>query len=263
MSPRKIISTSPVGLKYTLNITTNINRTSELQNRQDRVNLCMINTDGTVLWHHFVPVLEGVNGNRGSSETLEMYGTDIGQIQSILISPEQGEWDISSIELSTDFQKEFMIKDRNSPCLFHVHDAIETTPFDEQVYQKSMNTYKQIQNDILISTAILTVCGFTLLNVLNSTSAAEAFGFGGVSGLVYQKLLQTEVNTIGKEESHLLLRMYNALNTFASRILALYLLIYIVQTGGHIEPNETIPAFVGFMMNKLALLIVFSKASKN
>lgn len=253
--PRKITNVDGVGgVTYQLRVRTSKFPKSGIQSPRDGVNIALTNTDGLMLWHRIVPALESIQGGRGDEDMIAFDGMDIGVVDTIWISPEHGEWKIQEIALTTPFQRETFV---------HEEGVVFTSESRKQQvnmikYEEGMQNYRDMKSDIMIRTLALTLMGCTVLLLVDEKAMTVPFACGGGMGMVYQKMLQDEVDLVGTK-TNLLWSLYVLLNTLLMRMGVLVTGMYVMSTQEDFALEMLVAACLGFFMNKIALYTVVTK----
>lgn len=256
--PRKIIpSSNGAGTRYHVRIQTGRSPKSALYNPNERVNIAFMNTDGLVLWHQFVPALEKIRGDRGDEDEVEFHAEDIGVISQVMVAPEGCTWGIQQLEVHTPFQETTFTHPKDGDgCLFVSPEYQQ--PMDQAKYEKGMSAYNDMKNDILLRTIILVVLGSAALATLQEQDVVLPFALGGGAGVLYQRMLQDEVDAVGQKQFW---NVYILLNTLVLRVGILIAGMYALHQQDGFNTDTFIMSLVGFFLNKLALLSVVRSKS--
>lgn len=177
-------------------------------------------------------------------------------INSVIMSPSEGPCDIKEVEI----EKQQYVDDKDtlektSVKYFPYDGTIDTEClFVPEIptivdYEEGMLEYQKQKADINRYTLCFLVGGFVLFQTTAGAHSACSFVAGCSLGILYQFLLQYEMDSVGKG-----MMLINS----ASR-----LTIIALATGGIIQNNDSmVPADIwiattGFLMQKIAMLIAF------
>ncbi len=213
------------------------------------INICMINQNGDALL---------------KQETIKSYemehdfifdGPDIGNISSILLSQDNDKLYLKDVSINIQNDDRYVdykfniINDKNISCTYMIPfiagDNIDMKP----VYDAE---YKVLKDNILYESFELTVLGTILVSVISSIESGYAFGIGGSIGLLYMKLLQSEIDVIEKKKG-----------PNVSRLALVLCLVVAILTKYKEQIHEDqmlfINGVIGFFMYKIAIIESYLK----
>ena len=126
--------------------------------------------------------------------------------------------------------------------------------FNSARYRDNMNAYRAFKEKSLYGGSLATLMGSGAILVTDGGAAnIEAFGIGACYGLLYQILLQYDVDTMsGEKKLPLVLPI---------RLGLLILLIMTLNEITYMDPHVFILGIMGFMTNKVGLIWAESKIS--
>lgn len=180
-----------------------------------------------------------------------MVPDDDTNISSLLMSPSFGEWDTSNMEVSLHSEGKSPV--RFIPLYSSVETSCAFTPVLEtrpEIVKEGLEVYKKTKLATLKYIVGLTAFGSVIIDNTLGEDTAYAFAIGGLTGLGYHMLLQYEMDNLGKNTKQKLI----IVNT-ATRLLFLGCVGATVLNN---DPNKIWAIFVGFYINKLALLLAFT-----
>jgi hypothetical protein len=209
-------------------------------------NLCILSEDNTA----FLKMFETY------SNTHTFIGPTINTISAVLLAPMEGEWNISHVDIESR-----NIDENNTPTTtlrkyVLYYGDIDTRCFfvperkpNEDIKKESLDLYSNQKKIINRFTIGFLVGGSTLFQVSMGTHSALVFLFGCLLGMIYQLLLQYEIDRVGKQQMFI---------NSTTRLGAISGCIYIaVNNSGNLAPMDMWIGLCGFMMQKIALMIVF------
>lgn len=185
-------------------------------------------------------------------DTLElMLPFDGTNVTSLMLSPSSGSWNTSNMNI-------FIYDDQGTSTRFiPLYSSVDTsctfTPFAEtrpEIVEAGLEVYKKTKLATLQYILGLTVSGAAVIDNVIGEDTAYAFAIGGLTGLGYHMLLQYEMDNIGNTKK----QKFIIVNT-STRLLFLGCVGATVLNN---DPNKFIAIFVGFYMNKLAILLAFT-----
>ena len=209
-------------------------------------NLCILSDDNTA----FLKMFETY------SNTYTFIGPTINTITAILLAPIEGEWNISHVDIesrdidenntSTTILRKYVMYygDIDTRCFF----IPEREP-NENIKKEALDLYSNQKKIINHFTIGFLVGGTVLFRVSMGTHSALVFLFSCIVGMIYQLLLQYEIDRVGKQQMFI---------NSTTRLGAISSCIYIaINNSGQLVPMDMWIGLCGFMMQKIALMIVF------
>ena len=211
-------------------------------------NLCMISEDKEA----FLEIFETYS-NRHS-----FMGPYMKEVPTILLSPIDQDWKISYLDLEVQQRNENnelkvstyqyipYYGNIDTNCVFILNKSTET---NEEEKKKAIETYgKQKQNTNIYTISFL-LGGSTLFQITSGTHSAMVFVFGCSIGIVYQLLLQYEIDRLGKN------RMF--VNSAVRLAIVSMLVITAMNNTYELLPADIWIGYSGFLMQKIALWVSF------
>jgi hypothetical protein len=244
--PNTITRANKIGPTYKLKFN---GRNIYLKDRNSFINVCIISKNGESLWHSYNPIMNDTYND----ETVTFTGPILKDISTILVSPESCEFEIEYISLETQDQNNIFIKkygfSKNTVCF--VLPSINILEIDHDKREESMLEYETLKKNILITTGQLVFVGSSLLTTTGSFEIPTSFAFGGLLSLIHHKLLQNDIDGIGR---------FN-LNNILLRSATVFIgLGGIIQFNHNkyisIETAEFLSLFAGLLTSRFAIYIV-------
>jgi hypothetical protein len=244
--PNTITRANNIGPTYKLKFN---GRNIYLKDRNSFVNICIISKNGHSLWHRYNPILNDTYRD----EIVIFTGPILPDISTILVSPESCELNIDYISLETQEQNDIFIKkygfSKNNVCF--VLPAINEHEIDKDKREEGMLEYETLKKNIIITTGELVLIGSILLTPTGSFELPASFAFGGILSIIHHKLLQNDIDGIGR---------FN-LNNILLRSATLFIGIGGIIQYNHnkhitIETAEFLSLFVGLLTSRFAIYIV-------
>lgn len=178
------------------------------------------------------------------------------RIVSVMIAPVENEWDMKHVDIERQALRDGDdVLDTTVQRYIPYYGAIETkclfVPEEPKKidYQEGIVAYTKQKRDTHKYTVGFLVGGAVLFQVTSGAHSAFAFVVGCTLGIVYQVLLQYEVDRVGKQ-----MMFVNS----ASRMAILGLIAGVIMNGSQgMVPADIWIATTGFLMQKIALWIAF------
>lgn len=180
----------------------------------------------------------------------------LSNITSILLAPAEYDWNISYIDLeiqtptdentSTVTFQRFVCYDGtiHTQCLFVPEKALNEQAMIESNVQYA--TQKRNTNNISL---MLLLGGSAMVHVVAGLHNSLVFAFGCVVGIVYQLLLQYEVDRMGKNQMFI---------NSATRLGVLSVIVAIVMSNtATLLPTDLWIGSCGFLVQKVAMWLAF------
>ena len=241
MRPRKMLHTSllaPVG--YTVRF-----KTSKLpKDPMAHINLYILNSDGFVFCHRYHP------STYSTKNQVIFQSYDIGQIESVLVSPETDTWDIEEVIIESPMEDLVLVKTYDSSHF------VKQKEFNMDNYIMGMADYLVLKDSIIQYSLVYTLVGAIIVAAAtHNVNDGLTFGVGGV-GVLYQKSLHNEVDNIGKQDVRLI-DIYTTVNGLVFRMMLFGLFVYAYhEHQQELDPYSGMLLALGFLTNKAALLHV-------
>lgn len=180
----------------------------------------------------------------------------LSNITSILLAPAEYDWNISYIDLevhtptdentSTVTIQRFVCYDGNihTQCLF----VPERTLNEQAMIENNQQYITQKNNTNKISLMLLTG-GSAIIHTVAGLHNALVFAFGCAIGILYQLLLQYEVDRMGKNQMFI---------NSATRLSVVSVIVAIVMSNSTmLLPTDIWIGTCGFLVQKVAMLLAF------
>ena len=181
-------------------------------------------------------------------------------IEHLLVSPSYGNWEVASIQWinnTTESLSEFVATNLEENCEFVLKNP--DPPSNEKI-QEGLNEYKQTKLNILTTQIALIGLGASGLNVLDPSDIhAKWFVMGGFAGLMYQILIQMEIDQVGNENKGLLYKLLA--NSFFRLSFMTSLFVLTAVDTATMDTSTFASIMTGFLMNKIAMYIIFWRSS--
>jgi hypothetical protein len=215
-------------------------------------NLCIIGQDNTA----YLKIFET------KTNAHIFVAPNMDKITSVMIAPTEYDWDMKYVDvekqtfkddsdvLETSIQRYVPYYDNvTTNCLFVPDKPQKTEEQKEQEYKEGIQSYTKQKNDTNKYTIGFLVGGAILFQATTGAHSAFAFVAGCSMGIVYQFLLQYEIDRVGKQ-----MMFVNS----ASRLAVMGLITSIIMNkNDNIVPVDIWIATTGFLMQKIALWIAF------
>lgn len=217
-------------------------------------NVCIQDSSGNMVWHR-----EHLHSTMGGAHLVfDVYVPEtFDKPECVLVSSDGGPWILDTVQIDDQTFKR-NIDEFGGNCVYYTSEVVPV--FDVTKHQMGMEYYSQYKESVVIIACQLIVTGCAILGATGNLDDVPYFGGGGMLGLFYQKLLQHQVDMVGKTSQS------NRMNTSAARLGMLMAVLYTLGMNmeDQFEPEHFLEAFVGFMMAKTALLIteIKSKSKK-
>jgi ATP synthase protein I len=185
--------------------------------------------------HPFYPCADGVTFFLPSSLCDDM--------EHILASP-------MSYEAPKGMEIEVTFGDEGVPTRFAPHDECmfrKVHPPRPDVVQEGMDEYDRVKRRIMYNVLGLGMIGTGIAAHTGGEEMAMAYALGGSTGLLYQYLLQYELDRMGTKQ-----------NAFINPATRLMLLALVLGGSASWASFDLLPMFLGFWMNKAALWLAFA-----
>jgi hypothetical protein len=244
----KLVSNNDIYFK-TLSIHT---KSPGMRSMYSGTNMLFINKQNCVI--KYIPRYDEQNNGyfEDNSVNTVNIGLPFNDVDSIVVYPEEGDWYLDKIiikdlffDLSETFECDELLGTDSTPAKI-LEKSVENK-FNELTYDQNMKEYEIYKHSINKTLLMLFTFGsLGTYYVQNDTS----FFYGGIIGMVYWKMLQTETNIIAsKNELNLLLF---PLVCSGSRFI--FISLSFIQFM-NLEEKSLLPFFVGFFTYKIALII--------
>lgn len=213
------------------------------------INACLIYENGDAVLEMKGMPSRGQDDVVVSFDGLGLNQCDLSKITMILLSPSCGDWTVPAlfVEDGEGNTREFVATNTDESCVF----VLPKPPSPERI-KEGMLDYSDMKQEI-VKRHISFVGAFTLmLHFVDPTDVhAKWFALGGGVGLMYQLLIQMEIDQIGNENKG---AMYRLLANPLVR-LSLFSSAFVLATVDTAAMGTTTYAAIlaGFMMNKLAM----------
>lgn len=178
-------------------------------------------------------------------------------VSSVLLSPLDSSWNMSHVDLEVKTRADDDSVTSTLKRYLHHDGAIETNclflperPFDEEAYREGIQEYSRHKEKTNTYTVCFLVGGSVLYQATSGPHSAFVFIFGCVVGIIYQLLLQHEVDRLGKN-----IMLINSAGRLA--IIAVGVAAIMNSTAG-LLPADLWIGLSGFLMQKVAMLIAFT-----
>lgn len=216
------------------------------------VNVCLLGTKNN---HSLlerlqpVPILQ-----KGVTHTHVFDAPDIGEIQALMIAPENGSLAVEKIDVYVNdvLSRRFMLHEeiggRGKDGAALIKPSLVLTP--ELKHQYDLD-YIELKNKINFGTLHLSIIGSIVTGCALGLQKALVFSIGGFLAMVYVQLLQYEVDRLGTKNSAIVMNATIRLAILFSVATGLVARHHdeIVQ-----DNSEFIIGLLGFVMYKISLM---------
>lgn len=197
------------------------------------------------------------------------YGPLMGNIEHILIETINDKTKINKIDvkyLDTNLTFKKPISSSLSSYItdnLYTSEKLDNVGNDPIKIKEDIDKYNDLKEQILYINFILTFVGSFILYGTNPTENIDetiSFIYGGITGLLYQLLLQLDIDNIGKQEKiNIILKLF-ANSAVRLTSIGILLTFYITYSN---DNTSNLPLLLfGFWMHKLAVLLYFAKSQK-
>lgn len=209
-------------------------------------NLCVISEDNTA----YLKIFET------DTNAHVFVAPEMKKITSVMVAPTEYEWDIKYIDIEKQsFKDDTEILETSVQRYVPYFGPVETnclfvteTPIKID-REEGITTYQNQKRATNVYTIGFLVGGASLFQVTAGAHSAFAFVAGCSMGIVYQLLLQYEIDRVGKQ-----MMFINS----ASRLAIMGLIAGVLMNKNeHMVPADIWIATTGFLMQKIALWIAF------
>lgn len=177
----------------------------------------------------------------------------VSDISMVLVSPSDGEWSVPKVVFTDDMGDclDFVATNLDGNCTF----AVPEPPNPEKI-QEGMDDYADLKQRLLRWQVALVGSSSILIHFANPTDVyTKFFAVGGFVGLMYQVLMQMEVDQVGSATKSILYRAIA--NTFFRLSLLTSAFVIITSETGMLDTSAFATILAGFMMNKVAMYVTF------
>lgn len=183
--------------------------------------------------------------------------TNPSDVATILLSPSCGICDISNVywesPKNVDLTSKFVATDFFHDNAFYLNEFKAPS---QAAIDAGMKEYHSTKMNIILSHLLMVGGGTGIIHVLDATDTySKCFAIGGLVGLVYQLLMQMEIDQVGNEHKNVLYRLLGN-SIFRLSFLSSLFLISTANTY-FIEKEAFVALCSGFFVNKLAMYITF------
>jgi len=145
----------------------------------------------------------------------------------------------------------------------YTSEKIDTISNDPNKIKEDLDKYNDLKEQILYINFILTFVGSSILYATNPSEHMDetlTFIYGGITGLLYQLLLQLDIDNVGKQEKlNIILKLFA---NSAVRLTSIGILFTFYITYSNNNTSNLPLLLFGFWMHKLAVLLYFAKLQK-
>lgn len=193
----------------------------------------------------------------GSVDNIEVF-SNLNDINSIWIFPESGTWYLDTVYVNNEdsnvyskFECNEIIGTKTNPALILTSKTSNVLQCDIDNKKNNIEEYNLLKkNLILTNISVVSLGTLVTLCVHGDITEGKSFLFGGLLGILYLFMLQTQTDLIGSNTSNKIL-----LFPFASPPVRLLIITYFSSV--FISTNECalLPYALGFFMYKLAVIL--------
>lgn len=232
----------------------------------------------------------------GSIDEVSFAAPEVGPLAGILIGPEQGSWYCDEVDVSSSRSghtdrficRELLGVEKNPAAYLKPIPAnavvygsgegamILTRDQASRLHTVNMQEYEKLKSKLLLTTATLASGGSAGVLAFGGTELAVPFAMGGLAGVVYQIILQKNVDKVGAGLAYQPADQATTMKNPAILVAAFaavattvgVLLLHQTEIGQSMKPHSVDPTIqgqfqlkqavallAGFVMNKIAVLI--------
>jgi len=189
----------------------------------------------------------------GSIDNIEVF-SNLNDINSIWIFPESGTWDLDTVYINDDsnvyskFECNEIIGTKKNPALMLTSKTSNLLQCDIDNKKKDIEEYNLLKKNLILTNISLVSLGtLVTLCIHGDITEGNSFLIGGLLGIMYLFMLQTQTDLIGSNKILLF--------PFASPPVRLLIITYVSSV--FISTNECVllPYTLGFFMYKLAVIL--------
>ncbi len=253
--PKRLLSFKDANTMYTLKL--RVNKPFMLYKG---INVCIMNEQGDAILQRLT------NTSLNFETSYSFSGPDIGSISMIMVTPEDDSLHLKDMLINLENQDkienyEFIYENvvgggRGNSSVACMKPQIYSDVDMKPIYDEE---YKNLKDNVLLQTSELTIIGTLIMSCISGMDAGYSFGIGGMLGLLYMKLLQTEIDIIEKKSS-------NIFGNSSSRLALIICLVAAIVTKYKEEIHEDkllfLDGVLGFCMYKVALIESYIKTKK-
>jgi hypothetical protein len=244
---KHIVRSNKIGAKkYTIKLHS---RKIDCKDPLSYVNLCLLNDiDNKAIWHRYHPKLDTI-----TEDVVEFNGNDIGNISSLLISPESCKYNLDAIEVIT--------KDQNQ--VYHIDSSIpdnnvyftKTDPYtvDEEKREINNREYEDLKQDILITSTQLIASISLLYGLTGNMDESLIYGIGGITSIIHHKMIQDSVDNIDK------INLNNMITRLAILSAGIYAILGSNVHNYEIDAQQFLAFVLGLLSCRIAISLVLLK----
>ena len=186
---------------------------------------------------------------------------NLSEVSAILVSPSYGEWEVPSVWLTDEDgnRQEFVATNTEGNCMFGVPEPL--LPPSQEKIDEGMQEYVDMKKQIFQrNLACIGVSAIAIHSIDTTDIYTKWFALGGGVGLMYQLLMQIEIDQVGSPEKGIIYRLLA--NSF-SRLGLITGVFLLTAVDTEVMDTSTFAAILaGFMMNKVAMYTTFWNMKK-
>ena len=193
----------------------------------------------------------------GSIDNVELF-CNLDEINSIWIYPESGTWNLDKVYINDEntnmylnFECDDIIGTKKTPASVLMSTTTDFLQCDIGNKIKDIEEYNLLKKSLILTNISIVSLGTLVTLCINGDiTEGKSFLFGGLLGILYLFILQTQTDLIGSNSSDKML-----LYPFASPPMRLLIITYLSSV--FISTNECVllPYTLGFFMYKLAVIL--------
>lgn len=193
----------------------------------------------------------------GSIDNVEVF-SNLDDIKSIWIYPDSGTWKLDTVYINDDgsntyskFECDELIGTTKTPALALTSKTTDLLQCDIGNKSKDIEEYNLLKKNLIVTNISLVSLGtLVTLCIHGDITEGKSFLFGGLLGILYLFMLQTQTDLIGSNTSNKIF-----LFPFASPPVRLLIIAYFSSV--FISTNECVllPYTIGFFMYKLSVIL--------
>lgn len=222
------------------------------------MNICFVNTKGEAFLKRLVYVTDGVESVH------EFEGPEITDIKHVLVAPETDKWQLGEVSVTTvdeHGKKEYLF-----PCEMTIGDQEMAAVLSDDVYERRLNAmsmkpvydaeYMMMKEGLEVMTFEFTLVGGIMMALLYGIEKGYSFALGGSIGLMYLKLLEVGVDSVGTRKGLLF-------GSTAIRLGSIFALSAVVVTKYKADIDNDhwilLTGILGFTVYRMAMIMYFLK----
>jgi hypothetical protein len=262
-TPQKIVSTKNVSIKKKhLIFVTNPKYNSGISEPNSGVQIMLTDKKNNASLHKIekfsrTSKYSKERFNDGSIDNIEVF-CNLDDVKSIWVFPESGTWNLDTVyindgnlNLYSKFECNEVIGTNTNPALMLTSRNSDILQCDINKKIKDIEEYNSLKKNLILTNISLVSLGTLItLCIHGDITEGKSFLFGGLLGILYLFMLQTQTDLIGSNTSNKIL-----LFPFASPPVRLLIITYVSSVFISTKECVLLPYTLGFFMYKLSVIL--------